>query len=90
MRNASLEEVKSVDLYLSKFRSIDHRVIEKVIEYFPADDPFDAATYIREVVQWREQYFGLESDHGISLADLGWDKEVKSALENIRGELNVG
>jgi hypothetical protein len=90
MCDASLEQVERVNLFLSDFRPIDHKVIKKVIEYFLADDPFRVATYIRDVVEWREQYFGLESDHGISLADLGWNTEVKCALVNLRGELSAG
>jgi hypothetical protein len=85
MCNASVEQVENVDHYLFKFRSIDHEVIKKVIEYFPADDPFDAATYIRKIMRWREKHFGLKTDHCISLADLGWDKEVKRTPENLRG-----
>ncbi|KAF8341818.1 hypothetical protein F5887DRAFT_1076402 [Amanita rubescens] len=86
MCNASLEQVERVNLFLSDFRPIDHKVIKKVVGYFLADDPFHAATYIRDVVECREQHFGLESDHGISLAD----KEVKCALENLRGEPSTG
>lgn len=90
MCNASLEQVESVEHHFSKFRSIDREVFKKVVEYFPSDDSFNPATYIRKVIRGREKHFGLKTDHGISLADMGWDKEVKDALESLRRELSAG
>ena len=56
--------------------SINDDVIEKFVKYFAVKDPLSAAKYISEVVSFRKTCFDLDENHGVRLANIGWDYQV--------------
>lgn len=83
LRDASLGDIETMEHHLSAL-PIERDVIKKFVDYFPVKNTLNAAIYIQEVVYMRGEYFGLETEtRRISLADIGWDKEVTCTLDVI-------
>ncbi len=80
LSNASPKEIETLEHYLIAL-PMERNVIKKFVEYIPVENTLNAATYIQEVVNMRAENFGLETGRVMCLADLGWDKEVKWALD---------
>ena len=83
--NVSPEEVqglKTMCLASGKFSLIDDEVLETCIASIPDKDRSLAFGYITSVVGIRVKYFGLNTDRGIKLADMGWHHQVSFKSTN--------